>query len=668
MADDSGPAGNIEPKAKIFISYSRKDMAFADRLEAALKARGFEPLIDRADIYAFEDWWARIQELIRKADTVVFVLSPDTVASDVAVKEVNYAASLNKRLAPIVFRPVDDSAVPQALRRLNFIFFDEPDRFEINAEHLAAALRTDIGWVRRHTEFGEQARRWSAAGRPGPRGLLLRSPLLEEAERWIAAQPNGAPAPSPDTAEFIAQSRKAATARRRRTQIFAVVLVAIMVAAAVAWRHERELNEAIYWFFHMRGQTLTADKEHALRPKDDFRDCSDCPEMVVIPAGTFTMGGTDTGTLLAPIGNEPRHKVTIARPFAVSKYALTFAEWDTCAAHGDCDPHIDDNHWGRDRRPVINVSWEDAQRYVAWLSRMTGQPYRLLTEAEWEYAARGGTTTEYYWGDASGEHDGHANCADCGSSWDDRQTAPVGSFAPNPFGLYDMLGNVYQWVLDCDSEDYDDAPTDGSAARTTGCDNHINRGGAWDKDNFLLSAAARDSSNKGNRASNIGFRIARALIVSVPDAGATPGSAAANPPPSTAGDQSAVDWTLGPRPQLAWPVHGKLIAQKVGNKDNGIDIAASEGTPITAAADGVVAFTGDRADAGNYIILRHGGGYATLYSHARELLVKQGTPVHQGQIIARVGRSGSVSSPQLHFSLTGFGTPIDPIPLLPKQP
>ena len=144
-AEGTGEAG---PKARVFISYSRKDMAFAGRLEAALKARGLEPLIDRTEIYAFEDWWKRIETLIGRADTVVFVLSPDAVASDVALKEVAHAASLNKRFAPIVCRRVEDGAVPEALRRLNFIFFDDPTRFEKSADRLAEALRIDIGWIK----------------------------------------------------------------------------------------------------------------------------------------------------------------------------------------------------------------------------------------------------------------------------------------------------------------------------------------------------------------------------------------------------------------------------------------------------------------------------------------------------------------------------------------
>jgi TIR domain-containing protein len=141
-------------------------MAFADKLEAALRARGFEVLIDRQEIYAFEDWWTRIEALIGGADTVVFVISPEAVKSDVAPKEVAYAASLNKRFAPIVYRQVENSAVPEALRRLNFIFFDDPSQFEASADKLAEALQTDIVWIRDHTKFGESRPRLDGGWSP----------------------------------------------------------------------------------------------------------------------------------------------------------------------------------------------------------------------------------------------------------------------------------------------------------------------------------------------------------------------------------------------------------------------------------------------------------------------------------------------------------------------
>jgi hypothetical protein len=238
MVADAEHAQDAEPKAKIFISYSRKDMAFADQLDAALKARGFEVFIDREEIYAFEDWWERIKALIGSADTVVFVLSPNAVASEVCGKEVTYAASLNKRFAPIVCQRVEDGATPEALQRLNFIFFDDPIRFDASADQLAEALRTDIGWIRQHTEFGEAAKRWSVAGRPGPRGLLLRSPVLDEAERWIASRPRDAPEPTEETQAFIAESRRGATQRRNilTGSLAAGLLVALALAGLAYWQ------------------------------------------------------------------------------------------------------------------------------------------------------------------------------------------------------------------------------------------------------------------------------------------------------------------------------------------------------------------------------------------------------------------------------------------------
>jgi hypothetical protein len=222
-------APNVATKAKVFVSYSRKDLAFADELETALKSRGFEPLIDRTEIYAFEEWWTRIEALISQADTVVFVLSPDAVASEVALREVAYAASLNKRFAPVVCRRVDDKAVPAALAKLNFIFFDEAGRFEESAERLSHALSTDISWIRQHTEFGEAARRWASANRPG--GLMLCSPVLEQAERWIASRPMGAPAPTEETQSFVQRSRQAATQRRN-------LLTGSLAAGFVVWRSD----------------------------------------------------------------------------------------------------------------------------------------------------------------------------------------------------------------------------------------------------------------------------------------------------------------------------------------------------------------------------------------------------------------------------------------------
>ena len=207
---------------------------------------------------------------------------------------------------------------------------------------------------------------------------------------------------------------------------------------------------------------------------------------------------------------KPVREVRIVAPFALSAREVTFAEWDACVSAGGCGGHRpDDRGWGRGDRPVINVSWDDARSYVSWLSRRTGERYRLPSESEWEYAARAGSTSKYSWGNEVGRN--RANCNGCGSRWDGQRTAPVGSFAPNAFGLYDMHGNVYEWVEDCWNGSYADAPSDGGARLSGDCAKRVLRGGSWYVDPRYLRAAARNGSTAGYRNSGDGFRVARTL-------------------------------------------------------------------------------------------------------------------------------------------------------------
>jgi formylglycine-generating enzyme required for sulfatase activity len=252
---------------------------------------------------------------------------------------------------------------------------------------------------------------------------------------------------------------------------------------------------------------LTAEAERDLQPKQDFRECADCPEMVVVPPGAFVMGSPDKENGHSS-SEEPRHKVSIRRRFAVSRYEITFEEWDACMILGGCAYQPSDQGWGRGKRPVINVSWGDAQQYVAWLSKRTGKSYRLLSEAEWEYAARAGSDRIYSWGDEIGK--GNANCHGCDSLWDYKQTASVGAFVANPFGLHDMHGNVFEWTQDCMHNNYGGAPDDGSAWIAGGdCDGRVVRGGAWSFKPESLRAAGRVQYLAGRRNDDIGFRIAR---------------------------------------------------------------------------------------------------------------------------------------------------------------
>ncbi len=229
------------------------------------------------------------------------------------------------------------------------------------------------------------------------------------------------------------------------------------------------------------------------------------PAMVIIPAGQFQMGDLNG---VGYKSEQPVHQVTINYSFAIGKYEVTFAEY-YAFANATNRSLPDDWGWGRGNRPVIEVNWDDAQAYAAWLSEETGKRYRLPSEAEWEYAARAGTTTNYFWGDAIGNN--RANCAGCGSQWDNSQTAPVGSFQPNQFGLYDTHGNVWEWVEDCWHDNYRGAPSNGSAWTSGSCGSRVLRGGSWFSGPRLLRSANRGGSTPGSRDFDYGFRLAQDL-------------------------------------------------------------------------------------------------------------------------------------------------------------
>src|SRR5262249_36118418 len=251
----------------------------------------------------------------------------------------------------------------------------------------------------------------------------------------------------------------------------------------------------------------------SVKPGASFKECAeDCPEMVVIPAGSFMMGSpaSEAGRYDNEADDkDQQHRVVLMKPFAVSKFDVTFDQWAACVAYGDCDPRVGDSGWGRGQQPVINITWDDAQTFAKWLARMTGRPYRLLSEAEWEYAARAGTGVAYPWGGEIGK--GNANCNGCGSEWDNRQPAPVGSFAANAFGLHDMQGNVWHWVEDCYQPSYTGAPSDGSPRRSGPCTQRVARGGSCYSIPRRLRSAARNGYPRAYRGNDLGFRVGRGL-------------------------------------------------------------------------------------------------------------------------------------------------------------
>ena len=379
-------------------------------------------------------------------------------------------------------------------------------------------LRT---WIAAEREFlswrsGLEAahRAWQAADDGTKDDALLMGLGLAQAQNWMGRRADDIP---PSDRTFIARSSQVAQQHKRQMQALAGAVGVLVLASLIGWMSQDFLREQWRQFAvvrpyianQVRPSVLSTVAEHALKSGEVFRECAaDCPEMVVVPAGKVLMGSpvTEEGHDKA---EEPQHMVAIGKPFAVSKFPVTFADWDTCATYGDCTRDVPDSGRGRGRMPVVNVNWQEAQLYAAWLSRVTGKTYRLLSESEFEYAQRGGTQTVYYWGNHVAKN--HADCIGCGSQWDNKQAAPVGSFPPNAFGLYDMAGNVWQWVQDCLTTSYAGAPADGSAWSAGNCKRHILRAGSWLSGYLTVRSANRVRLAIGDRGTAVGFRVARTL-------------------------------------------------------------------------------------------------------------------------------------------------------------
>ena len=372
---------------------------------------------------------------------------------------------------------------------------------------------------------------WKDSGSPvhdlPRRGVHLESALALARNADFAASM----APAKD---YLAACKRLETAGQRRAgrvraAIYALMLGVIGVSQYAIFK--AEIDHAIWQFREERpyiakvGEQVLAAKADTKKPGETFRECATvCPEMVALPAGSFRMGSPDNE---AGRDNDegPVRPVTIAKPFAVAKFEVTWDEWEACVGMRGCDGRpTGDATFGKGRKPVINVSWDQAKSYVVWLSRMTGKEYRLLTEAEWEYGARAGTQTAYSFGNDATEICKHANLADQSfrrrgytgdiGNCDDKQaqTAPVGSYPANAFGLHDMHGNVFEWVQDCYINSYKNAPADGSAVPDKeGC-SRVLRGGSWVNDPRDLRAAQRNNGSPVYRNSSLGFRVARTLI------------------------------------------------------------------------------------------------------------------------------------------------------------
>jgi formylglycine-generating enzyme required for sulfatase activity len=515
--------------------------------EDSAKDVGALPLLS----YTLDDMWT---QMVRRADGVLRLPAESFELGGVLVDRADAFLAAHpksqdalRRVFTLKLATVREGEEPTRRRALRSEFTDEewrlvgqladhPNRLLVTATPEGSETRAEVAheaifrrwgklrdWIAAEREFLawrtglEAARRaWQATPDSSKSDALLMGAGLTQAQSWIEKRSEDLPAPDRDFIVQSANRESKARARAARMRALIYLLLVGIIVSLVGWINQGYLKEQLHWYTTLRPYVaanvspyvLKPEAERALKPLASFRECAkDCPEMVVVPAGAFMMGSPATEPDRAP-HEGPQRSVTIARPFAVSKFAVTFADWDACVSVGGC-PRVSDSGFPRGTTPVVNLSWDEAQQYAAWLSRMTGRPYRLLTEAEWEYAARAGSTTAYFWGDQIGA--GNANCSGCGSQWDGKQPAPVGSFKPNAFGLHDMAGNAWSWVQDCYNHNYDGAPTDGSAWITGDCKSRVVRGASWGNVPPYLRSASRELFTADDRDFHIGFRLGRAL-------------------------------------------------------------------------------------------------------------------------------------------------------------
>ena len=454
---------------KIFISYDSDSRPLIVTLAEDLKELGHTVWFDQ-ELSGGQTWWDQILENVRTCDVFVFALAPRALESVACTREYEYAFALGKPIIPVLITEgVSTNLLPFALSQIQYVDFRNPDE-------KAAALRV---------------------------GRALNAAILSES----LPDPLPPPPDLPVSREGNLSQRIAASRPDFEEQS------AMLVEIKASLNDPASAKDAIVLLDRLRNRHdlyASIEKEivELIRERENQQLVALVEsEMVTVPAGTFLMGspGSELGR---SDGEGPQHQVTI-QTFAISRYAATFEQYDAyIEATGGVLPS--DEGWGRDNRPVINVSWEDVQGYIAWLNERSGGNYRLPTEAEWEYASRAGTNTAYSWGDKVGSN--NANGRECGSRWGGQKTAPVGSFAPNALGLCDMHGNVWEWVQDCYVASYEGAPTDGSAREEDeNCLSRVLRGGSWGNTPQTLRSANRNRYVQTNRDFSIGFRLAQDL-------------------------------------------------------------------------------------------------------------------------------------------------------------
>lgn len=477
---------------------------FVERLRQHLALADCNVYVDKHEILPGEEWRDRLSKLIERSDTVVCCISAQYVASEMCRWEVKKSAALKKRLLPVIIGTVPVDTIPSELGELNFIFLEDVEAFEAGVAQIVDAIGTDIDWIRLHTTWTERVARWEARNRD--RDTLSQGAELAELLRFLAKSEQEKLTP-----ELLAYAQASEAEERRRARVrrrlgIAIGLLAMLGSVAVlGWWQQDWLWRNLYWQITMQpNDSFGKSADDKLRVSGlQFADCMNgCPALVVVKPGRYERGSTEP--------RFPREKpvksVNIGYWLAVGKTEVTFEQWGHCVASGRCDL-LSDKGWGRGLQPVIGVSWRQAQAYVKWLSETSGHRYRLPTEAEWEYFARGGSTEHFSFGKRA--QDLGSNAWFAGNA--NGRPHEVGAKPINNFGLHDVHGNVAEWTADCASDTYNSAPVDGSANTRGNCTSRVFRGGSWDHWPRMSRAATRDWLTDADRKDYIGFRVVREI-------------------------------------------------------------------------------------------------------------------------------------------------------------
>lgn len=514
--------------APVFVSHSSRDLKPVRALVEALEKRGIVCWISERDIAAGDNYGDSIVDAIEKAGAMVLVFSGAADDSDEIKKEVALASQRRITVVPVRTEDVAPSkAFRYELATRNWIDIF-PD-WDAGVAKLGDRLAAILALPPEERKVPAPAKRPNVAayGLGALVALIGAAALVWFATRPTPVAPTVSPAPKAALNSPAPQPLASATAASPpiATPSPAPIVAAAPTPAPIETPAPTPTPAA-------SAAPAAAAKPAAAVPVgpppaiaandpggEVFRECEQCPEMVVAPAGK-AMLGSPPGESGRQTNEMAPHEVDIDRPFAVGRAAVTFKEWDACFAEGGCGRRsLGDLDFGRDRRPVIFATWNEAQLYVEWLKRKTRQPYRLLSEAEWEYAARGCTNLKcpyqaFWFGAITPEvavYDWRRSYQGSPKSSEDLKTAPVDRGPANAFGLYNMLGNVRQWTLDCWNATPASTPSDGSPIMGGDCAAHATRGGSWADPPAKLRAAARDWEASDEGSEKIGFRVARPL-------------------------------------------------------------------------------------------------------------------------------------------------------------